>query len=170
MAEAATDPKPVKKSKAYVLLVALLAVCLVGTAAYLYLTRPKASKQQTDAILDNLSGDEQTAIAELQKAYQDAATKEGKASAAYYLASRYAVAEQHEQALSYFKEANKFYKDKDANILLGIASESAALKKDSQAKDYYQKALDLYKAEQDNGADNAVIIAELEDKIRSLTD
>jgi tetratricopeptide (TPR) repeat protein len=145
MADAAASPTKPANKKAFVLLIALLVVCLVGSGAYLYLTRPKASQQQTEAALDNLSADDQAAIAELQTAYQDAASAEGKAKAAYYLAARYTSAEDHNRALSYYQEAEKFYKGDNIDVVLGIANEADALEKKSLAAEYYKKAIDYYK-------------------------
>lgn len=134
------------KKRLLKLLVVIIVLGGAGYGAYRWINRPTADKQQTDhALLDaTKTGNTDATIAKLQQAYDDAATAEGKAQSAYYLAAHYTVKKDHKNALKYYRAADDFYQSKNIDVVLGIANEAAALNSKDLARTYYQKAIDYY--------------------------
>ena len=138
---------PSGKKPRLLLLVLLVLALVAGAWWYRESNKPTATRQQTAEALDaaGTADSDQAAIATLKAAYADAATNEGKAQAAYYLAARYTVIDDHANALKYFREADKLGEGKSIDVILGVAAEADALKEKALAREYYQKAIDHYR-------------------------
>ena len=158
------------RKKLLVLLVVLVVIVAGAYVAYRIINKPTASRQQTDAALVDAThaGSTDAAITKLQAAYDDAATPEGKAMAAYFLAAHYGVKADHRNALKYYRAAEDYYDGKNIDVILGIAHEADALNNKSVARTYYQKAIDYYKARVADDPSLQDIITQFETRLKAL--
>ena len=144
--------------------IAILAIAIIAAGWwYREANKPTASQQETAAALDAAGTvDDKAAIAVLKTAYDDAATQEGKAEAAYFLAARYSAIDDHHNALKYYQEADRLNSGKNIDVILGIANEADALDNKELARTYYQKAIAFYKSESSVANEDIIIRLEYE--------
>lgn len=168
----APAPTPLRRMPKKLLIpgIAVLAIAIAAAGWwYREADKPTADEQATLTALDAAGTvEDKEAIAILKAAYDDAATQEGKAEAAYFLAVRYSAIDDHRNALKYYREADNLSDGKNIDIILGVANEADALENKKLAREYFQKALDYYKPLAEGDETLESLVSRFEAKVQEL--